>query len=125
MVPHQNIEDELHQILNTTERMCVVTSVPDEKKGERLIVLHTPLNGTDVGQVWKKLNEKGLPNLWVPGERDFFLDPCYRGELDPRRHRSSARSRAAHFAARSGDGRRRFRRHAIRNWPRRRDVALE
>jgi acyl-[acyl-carrier-protein]-phospholipid O-acyltransferase/long-chain-fatty-acid--[acyl-carrier-protein] ligase len=75
MVPHQKIEDELHQILQTTERMCVVTAVPDEKKGERLIVLHVPLNGTDVGQVWKKLNEKGLPNLWVPGERDFFQIP--------------------------------------------------
>jgi acyl-[acyl-carrier-protein]-phospholipid O-acyltransferase/long-chain-fatty-acid--[acyl-carrier-protein] ligase len=75
MVPHQKIEDELHQILQTSERMCVVTAVPDEKKGERLIVLHVPLNGTDVGQVWKKLNEKGLPNLWVPGERDFFQIP--------------------------------------------------
>jgi acyl-[acyl-carrier-protein]-phospholipid O-acyltransferase/long-chain-fatty-acid--[acyl-carrier-protein] ligase len=75
MVPHQRIEDELHQILGTAERMCVVTAVPDEKKGERLVVLHVPLNGTDVRQVWKRLTERGLPNLWLPGERDFVQVP--------------------------------------------------
>jgi acyl-[acyl-carrier-protein]-phospholipid O-acyltransferase / long-chain-fatty-acid--[acyl-carrier-protein] ligase len=75
MVPHQRIEDELHQILGTAERVCVVTAVPDEKKGERLIVLHVPLNGTDVRQVWKRLTERGLPNLWLPGERDFVQVP--------------------------------------------------
>jgi acyl-[acyl-carrier-protein]-phospholipid O-acyltransferase/long-chain-fatty-acid--[acyl-carrier-protein] ligase len=45
MVPHQKIEDEIHVILGTNERACVVTAVPDERRGERLVVLHTPLNG--------------------------------------------------------------------------------
>jgi acyl-[acyl-carrier-protein]-phospholipid O-acyltransferase / long-chain-fatty-acid--[acyl-carrier-protein] ligase len=72
MVPHQRIEDQLHDLLETPERLCVVTAVPDEKKGERLVVLHTPLNGKQVRDLWKGLSGSGLPNLWVPGERDFF-----------------------------------------------------
>src|SRR5262249_32071345 len=30
MVPHQKIEDQVHTLLGTTERACVVTAVPDE-----------------------------------------------------------------------------------------------
>jgi acyl-[acyl-carrier-protein]-phospholipid O-acyltransferase/long-chain-fatty-acid--[acyl-carrier-protein] ligase len=75
MVPHQKIEDELHQILGTNERVCVVTAVPDERRGERLIVLHTPLNGLDKNQLCQKLGEKGLPNLWLPVARDFIQVP--------------------------------------------------
>jgi acyl-[acyl-carrier-protein]-phospholipid O-acyltransferase/long-chain-fatty-acid--[acyl-carrier-protein] ligase len=75
MVPHQKIEDELHTILGTTERVCVVTGVPDEKRGERLVVLHTPVNGINLHHLWQQLNSRGLPNLWVPAERDFVLIP--------------------------------------------------
>ena len=31
------------------------------------------LNGIDCHQLWQKLNERGLPNLWLPAERDFLL----------------------------------------------------
>jgi acyl-[acyl-carrier-protein]-phospholipid O-acyltransferase / long-chain-fatty-acid--[acyl-carrier-protein] ligase len=72
MVPHQKVEDQLHEILGTTERHFVVTAVPDESKGERLVVLHLPLNGTCTRQLWQQLSGRGLPNLWVPRERDFF-----------------------------------------------------
>ena len=75
MVPHQKIEDELHGILGTTERVCVVTSIPDERKGERLVVLHTAMNGMSPSQLWRSLNERGLPNLWMPSERDFIQIP--------------------------------------------------
>jgi acyl-[acyl-carrier-protein]-phospholipid O-acyltransferase/long-chain-fatty-acid--[acyl-carrier-protein] ligase len=75
MVPHQKVEDELHVILGTTERTCVVTGVPDESKGERLVVLHLALNGLDVHQLWQKLNSRGLPNLYIPKERDFYQIP--------------------------------------------------
>ena len=51
----------------------MVTAVPDEGKGERLVVLHLELNGLDVHQIWQQLLGKGLPNLWVPCERDFYL----------------------------------------------------
>src|SRR5262249_10090643 len=72
MVPLEKVEEELHTLLGTTEKVCAVTSVPDEKKGERLVVLHLPLNGADVRQLTQGLSGKGLPNLWVPGERDFY-----------------------------------------------------
>ena len=75
MVPHQMVEDQLHEILGTSERHFVVTAVPDESKGERLVVIHLPLNGTDTRQVWQRLNSRGLPNLWVPRQRDFFAIP--------------------------------------------------
>jgi acyl-[acyl-carrier-protein]-phospholipid O-acyltransferase/long-chain-fatty-acid--[acyl-carrier-protein] ligase len=98
MVPHQKVEDELQSILATTERACVVTSVPDEKRGERLVVLHTPLNGVDPHQAWQRLNARGLPNLWVPAERDFFevaeLPVLGTGKLDLKRIKEIAAERS-------------------------------
>jgi acyl-[acyl-carrier-protein]-phospholipid O-acyltransferase / long-chain-fatty-acid--[acyl-carrier-protein] ligase len=75
MVPHEKIEYQLQEILGTTERQVVVTSVPDEAKGERLVVIHLPLTGTDPRQLLQQLSSRGLPNLWVPRERDFFAIP--------------------------------------------------
>jgi acyl-[acyl-carrier-protein]-phospholipid O-acyltransferase/long-chain-fatty-acid--[acyl-carrier-protein] ligase len=69
MVPHQRIEDEIHAVLGTSDRVCIVTAVPDESKGERLVVLHSRI---DVKVVCKGLTERGLPNLWLPRERDFL-----------------------------------------------------
>lgn len=95
MVPHGRIEDELHQLLGTTERLCVVTAVPDEKRGERLIVLHVPLNGTEVPGLLKQLNERGLPNLWIPDERDFHqienIPVLGSGKVDLQRCKEIAR----------------------------------
>jgi acyl-[acyl-carrier-protein]-phospholipid O-acyltransferase / long-chain-fatty-acid--[acyl-carrier-protein] ligase len=75
MVPLERIEEELQSILGTSERVCAVAAVPDEKRGERLVVLHTHLNGTDARQLCQQLGSKGLPNLWLPGDRDFFEVP--------------------------------------------------
>src|SRR5262249_1444453 len=87
MVPHQKVEDQLHDILGTSERKLVVIGVPDESKGERLVVLHMPLNGVDVRQLCQQLSSRGLPNLWIPRERDFFevgeLPVLGPGKLDP------------------------------------------
>ncbi len=41
MVPHIKIEEKLHELAGATEQRFVVTGVPDGKKGERLVVLHT------------------------------------------------------------------------------------
>ena len=40
MVPHIRVEEKLHELAGATEQMFVVAGVPDEKKGERLVVLH-------------------------------------------------------------------------------------
>ena len=98
MVPHQKVEDELHSILNTTDRTCVVTAVPDEGKGERLVVLHLALNGLDVHTLWQQLNNRGLPNIYIPKERDFFQIPempiLGTGKLDLKRIKELALERA-------------------------------
>jgi acyl-[acyl-carrier-protein]-phospholipid O-acyltransferase/long-chain-fatty-acid--[acyl-carrier-protein] ligase len=52
--------------------MAVVTSVPDEKKGERLIVVHTAAMKQSPQEVVDHLKQLGLPNLWIPGTDSFL-----------------------------------------------------
>jgi acyl-[acyl-carrier-protein]-phospholipid O-acyltransferase/long-chain-fatty-acid--[acyl-carrier-protein] ligase len=99
MVPLEKVEEELHQVLNSTERIAVVTAIPDTKKGERLVVLHLPFQETTPHDVWKKLGQRGLPNLFVPGPRDFFqvsdLPILGSGKLDLKKCRQQALDLAA------------------------------
>jgi len=94
MVPLEKVEEELHAILNTSERVCAVTAIPDERKGERIVVLHLPLSGTDVNRLWKELSERGLPNIYIPGPRDFFqvgeLPMLGSGKLDLKKCKEKA-----------------------------------
>ena len=41
MVPHIRIEEKLHELAESTEQVFAVTALPDEKKGERIVVIHT------------------------------------------------------------------------------------
>ncbi len=75
MVPLERIEEELHAILQTSERVCAVTCVPDEARGERLVVLHVQHDGLQVCKWRQELGNRGLPNLWLPAERDFVVIP--------------------------------------------------
>lgn len=89
MVPLERVEEELHGLVDTGgERACVVTCVPDESRGERLIVLYLSSLGLDVGAWQKRLCQRGLPTLWVPAERDFHpiseLPLLGTGKLDLR-----------------------------------------
>ena len=75
MVPHLKIESELNRIVDdgTDEEGAVqlaITSVPDEKKGERLVVLHKPLS-KPITQILQELAEAGIPNLWIPAADSF------------------------------------------------------
>ncbi len=73
MVPHIQIEEAIIEIVGESEDVLNVgvASVPDEKKGERIIVLHTKLNKTP-SEIVKGLSAKGLPNLFLPSEDSFF-----------------------------------------------------
>jgi acyl-[acyl-carrier-protein]-phospholipid O-acyltransferase/long-chain-fatty-acid--[acyl-carrier-protein] ligase len=75
MVPLERIEEVLHEVLGTTERVCAVTCVPDEARGERVVVLYTSQPGLEVRPWQQGLGDRGLPNLWLPCERDFFAVP--------------------------------------------------
>jgi len=73
MVPHIHIEEHLQGIMSDDEEKLAVavTAVPDERKGERLIVFHLPCE-KPIDQVLKELAAKGLPNLWIPGADSFY-----------------------------------------------------
>jgi acyl-[acyl-carrier-protein]-phospholipid O-acyltransferase / long-chain-fatty-acid--[acyl-carrier-protein] ligase len=89
MVPLEKVEEELHACLGTNDRVVAVTSVQDERKGERLIVLHLASLAIPPKDLGKKLSEAGLPNLWIPGERDYYvvdeMPALGSGKLDLRR----------------------------------------
>jgi acyl-CoA synthetase (AMP-forming)/AMP-acid ligase II len=55
MVPHIKIEEKLHELAGATEQTFVVTGVPDEKKGERLVVLHKLADGAELPACLEKL----------------------------------------------------------------------
>jgi len=71
MVPHLKIEEKLHELINAAEQTFVVTGVPDEKKGERLIVLHK-MTEADLPSCLERFAASDLPNLWKPKAGDFF-----------------------------------------------------
>jgi acyl-[acyl-carrier-protein]-phospholipid O-acyltransferase/long-chain-fatty-acid--[acyl-carrier-protein] ligase len=71
MVSHVHLEEELHRALGSLEQRLVVTSVSDEQKGERFVVLHLDL-GLDVDELLKRVRDAGLPPLWVPRREHFY-----------------------------------------------------
>ncbi len=70
MVPHIKIEEAIHMALHASEQVCAVSAVPDDKKGEKLVVLFT--QEINAGQVLEALKKSGLPNLWIPDAECFF-----------------------------------------------------
>jgi len=93
MVPHIRVEEKLQELANATEQVFVVTGGPDEKKGERLLVLHT-LEGERLKDCLERLDQTGLPNLWVPRPAAFFrveaIPYLGTGKLDLRKVREMA-----------------------------------
>jgi acyl-[acyl-carrier-protein]-phospholipid O-acyltransferase/long-chain-fatty-acid--[acyl-carrier-protein] ligase len=93
MVPHLMIEEKLQELAGAVEQTFAVTGVPDEKKGERLAVLHT-LPEEKLQEVLTKLAESDLPALWRPRPQQFVrveaLPYLGTGKLDLRRVREVA-----------------------------------
>jgi len=88
MVPHIKIEDKLQEIAAAPEQVFVVTAVPDERKGERLIVLHT-LEEEALKECLARFAEADLPALWKPRPDQFrrieAMPYLGTGKLDLRR----------------------------------------
>ena len=77
MVPHIKVEEELQQVVGMDEEQgpsVAVTAVPDLKKGERLVVLHTQLEKT-AEELVAALKDAGLPNLFIPSADSFMEVP--------------------------------------------------
>ncbi len=93
MVPHIKVEEKLQELVGASEQMFVVTAVPDEKKGERLIVLHT-LSEEQLEECVTGLAKSDLPALWRPRHDQFVriekLPYLGTGKLDLRKARELA-----------------------------------
>ncbi|HWF59277.1 MAG TPA: acyl-[ACP]--phospholipid O-acyltransferase [Nitrospira sp.] len=87
MVPHGKVEEVLHQAAEADTLVFAVTGLPDEKKGERLAVLHT-LEESRIPPILEKISASGLPNLFIPGKHQFIkvdaLPVLGTGKLDLR-----------------------------------------
>jgi acyl-[acyl-carrier-protein]-phospholipid O-acyltransferase/long-chain-fatty-acid--[acyl-carrier-protein] ligase len=71
MVSHVQVEEALLKALGSVEPKLVVASVPDEQKGEKLVVLHCPLE-LSVDDLLGRLRDAGVPKLWIPRKENFF-----------------------------------------------------
>jgi acyl-[acyl-carrier-protein]-phospholipid O-acyltransferase/long-chain-fatty-acid--[acyl-carrier-protein] ligase len=99
MVPHIKVEDKLHELAKSTEQVFVVTAVPDERKGERLMVLHT-LPDDKLKETLELFAKCDLPALWRPRPDQFLrvenLPYLGTGKLDLRKARELALEVAKH-----------------------------
>ncbi len=68
MVSHLKIEESLAGILKADR--CLVTGIPDERRGERLVVLYEGDRATPA-EMAGHLETEGLPALWIPKLNDF------------------------------------------------------
>jgi acyl-[acyl-carrier-protein]-phospholipid O-acyltransferase/long-chain-fatty-acid--[acyl-carrier-protein] ligase len=67
MVPHETIEQKIIDLLQLSgrdERPIAIVGVQDEAKGEALVLLSAV--DLDLAELRKKLQEAGVPNLWIP-----------------------------------------------------------
>lgn len=69
MVPHEGIEKAIGDIIgvNPDEPLSViVSSVPSEKKGEKIIVMYTDLKGKTPEEIVVAMRENNIPPIWIP-----------------------------------------------------------
>ena len=71
MVPHIRIEEKLNELAATSEQVFAVTAIPDEKKGERILVIHT-LADAKLAPVLEHFAQCDLPALWKPKPNQFI-----------------------------------------------------
>ena len=95
MVPHIRVEEAVNEILG--EYASCVTAIPDEAKGERLVILYTKKE-VPPPELWQMLAETGLPKLWIPKQENIYLVDALpalgTGKLDVRKAKEMARERA-------------------------------
>jgi len=87
MVPHLAIEEALHRQLGVATQVLAVMSVPDERKGEKLVLMYVDEAG-DAVRMAQAVEAADIPNLWKPGRESCFrieaLPVLGTGKLDLR-----------------------------------------
>ena len=98
MVPHLKIEEKLQELAGVAEVAFVVLGLPDEKKGERLVVLHK-ISAETLPALLEKFAACDLPNLWKPKADAFYYVENFpmlgTGKLDLRGAKETAAKLAA------------------------------
>jgi len=96
MVPHVLVEEKLHQVAGITEPTFIVTSVPDEKRGEQLVVLFRE-GAIHIETFYAALQTSDLPKLWIPAKDRFYsiaiLPYLGTGKMDLAKVRSIAQEK--------------------------------
>ncbi len=95
MVPHEAIEQRIAESLGITgaaEKLIALVGVPDEAKGEALVLLAAL--EIDRDRLRATLQESGMPNLWIPKtvQRVEAIPVLPSGKLDLRRCQELARA---------------------------------
>lgn len=108
MVPHGRVESAIVAAVGEPTPHLAVTSLPDPKRGERLVVVHTGL-AVEPREICRRLLESGLPRLWIPSAEDFVQVPelpvLGTGKLDLRAVRRLAADALEPRTAGAGTGR--------------------
>jgi acyl-[acyl-carrier-protein]-phospholipid O-acyltransferase/long-chain-fatty-acid--[acyl-carrier-protein] ligase len=95
MVPHGAIEELLAAALGTSDRVVAVTAVPDDRRGEKLVVLFTDQAGSAESLRDIMETAAGIPNLWKPAANAYVkvaaIPVLGTGKTDLKSVRSLAR----------------------------------
>ena len=99
MVPHGRVEEALHQAAGADTMVLAVTGIPDDRKGEQLVVVHT-LDESRIPNILENVSQSGLPNLFIPKSDNFLkvdhLPILGTGKLDLRALKQLALERISH-----------------------------
>lgn len=71
MIPHGALEEIIQNEMNTDDQVAAVTAIPDETRGDKLIVLYTPEAGGEEN-LKLILDNADIPNLWKPGHDAYY-----------------------------------------------------
>ena len=98
MIPHGTVEEALHVAAGLDTVAFAVTGIPEERRGEQLVVLHI-LDNSRIPEVLAKLAANGLPNLFIPPRGNFIkvdaLPVLGTGKMDLRSLKRIAMERLA------------------------------
>ena len=72
MVPHELVECIINESCGLESRVVAVASIPDQQKGEALLVLYTPEMPGTPASVVEQLRERSISNLWIPKATNFY-----------------------------------------------------
>jgi acyl-[acyl-carrier-protein]-phospholipid O-acyltransferase/long-chain-fatty-acid--[acyl-carrier-protein] ligase len=105
MVPHETIETKIREVLNIgPDETCIaITGIPDETKGEALVLLTTV--EIDAAKLRASLGETGIPNLWIPKRilRVEAIPTLASGKLDLKAVREAALAPASEAYSRKSE----------------------